>query len=231
MQHNKKSFLPAALMLAILTAGSAFADPGQGQGQGRGDRIGHGISGTYAVKFDRACVRSPYRGSPAPAFFKYSTADGTQYGFVQAPAGMGYPEVSSVTNRSIETGSYVMVVNPLNSTITITDGHYHSVPLVPHATVPVSLADFGPFTGNGSFTGTGQALDVELQTLTLGPDGVAQSKNTNVKYRLETRDRGDNFFSLVGRGSIRLQHILTSNVYRDVHCTGITTGTRISRAF
>lgn len=208
------------LALALATSvGSAFAE--------------QTISGTYAVKFERACVKGPYRLTPEPAFFSYSTPDNTPNGYVVGPAGV--PNAGNMVSRSDEAGSYLMVVNPINNTITMTGGTYRTIPVPGYnlATGRVALADFGTFTGSGSFVSTRHSshIDTDVQTFALGGDGVSNSLTTNMKVRYETRDKGENFYSVIGRGSIRLQHNTPANVYRDVHCTGVTTGTRISRAY
>jgi hypothetical protein len=194
---------------------------------------GHAISGTYAVKYDRTCIRSPYRLAATPSFFKYSTPDGTGFGFVQAPAGMSYTDVQNQTTRSAESGSYVMAFNPVNNTVTLSSGAYHTVPLTAYVTSPVSVADFGTFTGSGTYAsgGSDNYVDLDFQTAGQIGDGVSQIQTLNSKARLETRDKGDNFFSVTGRGVIALQHHLTANLYRDTHCTGFITGTRISKSY
>ena len=210
--------LGLGLMLAA-TSGAAFAD--------------HAISGTYAVKFDRLCVRSPGRLNALPSFFHYTTPDTQANGFLQAPPGMSTAEANAVTVRTAESGSYIMVVNPINNTMTLSNGTYHSIPMTVFATAPsVTVSDFGTFTGTGTFAAAlnSPQIDVMFHTFTTAGDN-SLTDTTNVKYRLETRDKGDSFFSVVGRGSIRLQHNLTGNFYRDTHCTGLTTGTRISKSY
>jgi hypothetical protein len=190
------------------------------------------ISGTYSVKYERTCVRSPIRPAATPAFFDFSTPDGTSYGFLNAPAGMTHAQATAVTSRTAETGTYIMVVNPITNTIT-TSGNYHNIPLVAHATNPVAFADFGTFTGFGTFTQTpgNPSIDITSEVMAVVGDGVSQSRTTNMKYRFETRDRGDNIYSVTGRGSVRLQHNITANWFRDVYCTSMSVGTKISRDY
>ncbi|OGB25608.1 MAG: hypothetical protein A3I66_13500 [Burkholderiales bacterium RIFCSPLOWO2_02_FULL_57_36] len=191
------------------------------------------ISGTYSVKFERMCVKSPYRQTREPAFFSFNTPEGSPNGYLMGPAGASYPSVANAVIRSSETGSYLMVVNPVNNTISISNGTYHAIPLTTYNIGgQAAFADFGTFSSSGTYVHARNSpyIDTIVESTAIGADGVNQSITTNTTARLETRDKGDSFYSLAGRGSIRLQHVVSANVYRDVHCTGSVTGTRVSRA-
>jgi hypothetical protein len=217
----KPSLIKLGVGLALATAlSTAFAE--------------QTISGTYAVKFDRICVKSPYRQAPEPAFFSFNTPDGSPNGYLMGPVGVPYPNVANAVIRSSETGSYLMVVNPVNNTLSFTNGVYHAIPLTAYNVGgQAAFADFGTFSSSGTFVHARNSphIDTVVETTSISANGVTQSLTTNTTARLETRDKGENFYALTGRGSIRLQHVIGPNVYRDVHCTGSLTGTRVSRAF
>jgi hypothetical protein len=206
----KLKTIVAMLGLAI-AGGSAFAAP---------------ISGSYVVSYERTCLTSPVRTAPTPAYLTYSTPDGSPYGYVQIPAG---------GNVSRSTGSitYMMTVNPTNNTIAITDGIYHEVPSPATLPAPPNVASFGTFTGSGTLTHThgNPFVDVNLQTLVTSSDAVTQIQSTNVLYRFRTEDKGDTFFSVADRGSVQLRYVVNAGFYYDMHCAGLVTGHRVSKAY
>lgn len=192
------------------------------------------IHGTYVVTAQKTCVNSSWRTTATPAYFHYNTADNTPYGYVQVPTGTTYADAANNTWRMTQTDKYVMTLNPLNNTITISDGNYSDLPDIVINSNPPIVADFGTFTGTGSFTYTApnSYIDVSMQTLALVGDGVSQVENTDSgTVRLETQNKGADFYAAAGRGVITLQHNLTANLYRDRVCTSTTEGHRISKDY
>ncbi|MGZ3253453.1 MAG: hypothetical protein ACXU7D_04025 [Burkholderiaceae bacterium] len=192
------------------------------------------IQGTYLVTDTKTCVISSWRAAATPAYFNFSTSDNTPYGYLQVPSGTTYTDAVNNTWRTTQTDKYVMTVNPTNNAINITDGAFHDLPAIVLNANPPLVADFGTFTGNGSYahTAPNQFVDVTFQTMALAGDDVSQIQNTTTSaVRFQTRDQGATIFSITGRGGITLQHNLTSNLYRDRICTSYAEGRRISTSY
>jgi type II secretory pathway pseudopilin PulG len=191
------------------------------------------IYGTYIVRYERTCVKGPARSTPTPSFFSFSTPDNVANGYVQVPPGYSQVDASNAIYKTSESGKYILVVNPTNNTTTSSNGVYHEFPDKPYYTQPVSVADFGTFSGSGNFTyvETNPFIDVNGTSTALNADGVGLTTTSNTVNRFRTQDGGATFFAITGRGSIRLSYQTPSNTYRDSHCTGFVAGTRISTSY
>ncbi len=208
----------AAGMIGILMAGGLIGTAAAGQ-----------ISGTYIVTYETRCALSPVRSTPTPAYFSFSTADGTANGYVQTPPGTDYATANTNVRYEHKTGKSQLKVNSTNFTITDSFGAYHNMAL--YGTSPASVSAFGTYTGSGTYVDGTNVIETSVTSTSVGADGVSMITTDNIKQRLRTDDSGVTIYNIIGRGTIRLQHNTTANTYRDEHCAGMLLGHRVSTSF
>jgi hypothetical protein len=190
-----------------------------------------GIYGTYIVTDERTCIYSPSRSTPTPAYFEYSSSD--SIGNIVVGNGVPASTASTSTYRLTQAASYQMVVNPINNSVSITDGTYNLVPDIVFGTTPPIAAQFGIFTGSGTYTSSvANSIDAELQTVSALTDGnTITSSSPGFPIRFRTLDGGVTFFTTPGRSAITLQFISGAALYRDRYCATTIVGRRVSTAY
>lgn len=206
-------------ILGIAATGGSMATATAGQ-----------ISGTYVITYETRCALSPPRATPTPAYFTFSTADGTANGYVLTPSGTDTATASANVRYESKAGKSQMKINSTNFTITDSFGAYHNIGL--YGTSPASVAVFGTYTASGTYVDGTNVIDTSTTSTSVGADGVSMITTENIKNRYRTDDGGATFYNIVGRGTIRLQHnAALTNGYRDEHCAGTLLGHRVSTAF